>query len=324
MSRRSCICFIALMATVTLGAEPFEVEQNDTGVVVKQGGKLVTNYLVKSEAKPILWPIIGPTGEEMTRAFPMKEVEGEKKDHPHHRSLWFTHGKVNGVDFWSETKGHGNTEHKKFTVVKGGEKAIIGTQNDWVDMTGKKILEDERRIVIARGADDALLIDFNIVLRATAGEATFGETKEGSFGIRVPTVMDVDAKKGGKIVNSEGESDADAWGKKASWVDYNGAITNDRVGIAILNHPSSFRYPTRWHVRTYGLFAANPWGTHDFTAGKESGGEYLLPANESLTLRYRVVFHRGDEKDGKIAEYFKQYSAEKVELGADLRPGKSN
>src|SRR5690606_24989744 len=129
---------------------------------------------------------------------------------------------------------------------------------------------------------------------ASEGPLVFGDTKEGSFGVRVPTAMDVDRKQGGKITTSEGADDGAAWGKQASWVDYCGPVDGEVVGIAILNHPESFRYPTHWHVRTYGLFAANPFGIHDFTGAAAGAGNLELAAGESITLRYRVIFHKGD------------------------------
>lgn len=122
--------------------------------------------------------------------------------------------------------------------------------------------------------------------------------------------MKVDAKLGGKIVNSEGQVDGKAWGRPAAWVDYHGPVGGDTVGIAILNHPSSFRFPTYWHVRTYGLFAANPFGLSDFPDTTKSG-EYTLAKGEEITLRYRVLFHRGDEKEGKVAEVFSCYAKQK-------------
>ncbi|HEV7222050.1 MAG TPA: DUF6807 family protein, partial [Pirellulales bacterium] len=83
------------------------------------------------------------------------------------------------------------------------------------------------------------------------------------------------------------------------------------VGIAILNHPSSFRYPTRWHVRDYGLFAANPFGLKDFEKNDQLNGAYTVPAGESISLRYRFVFHLGDEQAADIAQTFEEYSEEK-------------
>jgi hypothetical protein len=306
-------CSIAL----AMAAGPWEVAKDNTGLVVKKDGKLVTQYHVKMGNKPILWPVVGPTGKEMTRAYPMRKDDGVKEgaypyDHIHQKSLWFTHGSVNGFSFWEEInpkKAPGEQVHKEFVKTEGGEQATIVSRTDWLG-DGKKQLEDERTIVI-RDAGDARIMDYTVVLKATEGEVQFGVTKEGSFGIRVPSSMDVDMKMGGQIINSEGQTDKDAWGQPASWVDYHGPVVGEQLGIAVLNHPSSFRYPTRWHVRTYGLFAANPWGLHDFTGGKEPGGDYTLPKGESLTLRYRIVFHKGDEKQGQIAEAFAKFAAEK-------------
>lgn len=313
MRRCSAVAVVVWLSSVAwaLAAGPWEVAKDDAGLVVTKDGKLVTHYLTKAGNKPILWPVVGPTGKEMTRAYPMRMVDGEKKDHIHQRSLWFTHGSVNGFSFWEEVNPKhtpGEQKHREFAKAEGGEQATIVSRTDWLG-DGKKVLEDERTIVI-RDVDHARVMDYTVVLTASEGDVEFGETKEGSFGIRIPTSMDVDTKKGGKLVNSEGQTDADSWGQKAGWVDYHGPVEGEHLGIAILNHPQSFRYPTRWHVRTYGLFAANPWGTKDFTGGKETGGEYKLPKGESLTLRYRVIFHEGDEKQGKIAEAFEKYAEE--------------
>ncbi len=139
----------------------------------------------------------------------------------------------------------------------------------------------------------------------------FGDTKEGSFGIRVPESMTVDAKRGGRIVNSDGKTDQAAWGQPAAWVDYHGPVEGETLGIAILNHPSSFRYPNRWHVRTYGLFAANPFGKKEFGASDGPGGEATLARGETLTLRYRVILHQGDEKEARIAEAFDAYAKQR-------------
>jgi hypothetical protein len=121
--------------------------------------------------------------------------------------------------------------------------------------------------------------------------------------------MDVDSKKGGSIINSNGITDKAAWGKRAAWVDYHGPVNGKTVGVAVLNHPSSFRHPTPWHVRTYGLFTANPFGLKSL--GQREGGAFTLKKSKRLTLRHRVIFHNGDEKAAKIAAAYKAYAEEK-------------
>jgi sugar lactone lactonase YvrE len=289
-------------------AATFTIEKDDAGVTVKVDGKLFTRYLIKSGAKPILWPIIGPTGKEMTRAYPMREGnKNEKTDHIHQRSFWFTHGDVNGVSFWDENKNHGDIVHREFLKVEGGDQAVIVTSNDWLGPDGKKICRDVRTLKF--GADgEARWVDFDVTVYADDAPAKFGDTKEGAFGVRVPGTVDVDKKLGGKIVNSDGLVDAAAWGKPAPWVDYFGPVEDETLGIAILNHPSSFRYPSHWHVRTYGLFAANPFGLHDFYNSKDKDGSHTVKPGESFTLKYRVIFHKGDQDAGKIAARFAEYS----------------
>ena len=304
----ACLAMVGIRPSA---AAEFTVQQHKGGVLVKIDGLPFTDYLTETGPKPILWPILGPGGVAMTRAYPMKDVEGEKHDHPHQRSLWFTHGDVNDVDFWSEQEGHGSIVHREYLALEGGpDSAIIATRNDWVDAKGKKVCEDERRLTFGIG-EHGRTIDFDITLKASEGPLTFGDTKEGAMGIRIPTVMDVNSKKGGRIVTSEGLTDTAAWGKPASWVDYHGEVDKQHVGIAILNHPSSFRYPTRWHVRDYGLFAANPFGLKDFEGNDKLNGSYTVQVGESIALRYRFVFHSGDEKAAGIARAFEQYATEK-------------
>ena len=303
------VSFLSLAVSSALSAE-LTAEKNDQGVTIKIDGQPFAEYLINSKSKPIVWPIIGPTGTKMTRDYPLIEkVEGESKDHPHHRSLWFTHGEVNGVDFWTEVDKPGGkigkTVHRDFIQVAGGKEAIVATRNDWVGPDGKRVCADERTLTFG-GDQNQRWIDFAITIKATDGPVAFGDTKEGTFGLRVPDTMKVDAKKGGKIVDSAGQvGEGLIWGKPSPWIDYSGPVGGETLGIAILNHPSSFRYPTAWHVRAYGLFAANPFGKKDFKI--EQQGPYTLPSGESVTFRYRVIFHKGDEKAAKIADAFAAY-----------------
>jgi len=314
MSLRASWNVLAVVLLLGFGAaaraEDLAVKKTNEGVEVTIGGQPFTTYLFKSGAKPVLWPLLGPTGKEMTRAYPLREgAKEEKTDHIHQRSVWFTHGDVNGVSFWHEMGGNGTIIHDELVTAEGGETARIVTRNSWKTPAGETLCSDVRKLTFG-GDDQQRWFDFDVVVTAVADEVKFGDTKEGSFGVRVDEEMKVDAKKGGKIVNSEGLTDGEAWGKPAAWVDYYGPVDGEQLGIAILNHPSSLRYPTYWHVRTYGLFAANPFGLGDFTK-KEKDGTLVLKKGESFPLRYRVILHRGDEKEGHIADQFAKYAEEK-------------
>ncbi len=290
-------------------AATFELKEDDRGVTVRVDGALFTRYLKKSGAKPILFPVVGPTGVEMTRGYPMRPVgPKEKKDHIHHRSLWFTHGDVNGISFWHENEKHGTIVHREFLEVQGGKAGRIVARNDWIGQDGKRVCQDRRTFVFHADAKRRW-IDVEIVVTASDGDVVFGDTKEGSFGVRVAGSMRSELPDGGTIVNSRGDKNKAAWGKQAEWVDYYGPAGGQVVGLAILNHPSSFRFPTYWHVRTYGLFAANPFGWHDFLRDQSVDGSYRLKSGDSFTLRYRVVLHTGDEKEGAIAEIYRAYAA---------------
>ena len=294
--------------TLTPGAKGGGIEVRPAGpnIKVSLDGKPFTEYLTDAGPKPFYFPLIGPTGKPITRAYPMQDVAGEKRDHPHQRSMWFTHGKVNGVDFWSEAKGHGTIrETSREVIADGPGVGMIRTVDEWLDSNGKVVCNDERtvRFYATRGAR---ILDFDITIKATHGPVTFGDTKEGMFGIRVASSMDVDAKKGGKITNAEGLTDAAAWGKPSPWVDYTGPVDGETVGIAILNHPASFRYPTTWHVRTYGLFAANPFGWNDF--GLKRTGESVIPDGDSMRFGYRIILHKGTTAEAGLPAAFAGYA----------------
>jgi len=300
---------LALFVAAPAGAE-VGLTKTEKGVEVTVDGQPFTTYIFNAGFKPIMWPVIGPTGKEMTRAWPLREGDStEKTDHVHQKSFWFDHGNVNGVDFWAETsKSQGKQVHKELVRADGGKVGTLVAKTDWNGPDGKTICSDVRTLRFGGDANKRW-VDFDVIVTAVADEVKFGDTKEGSFGLRIAESMRVDRKLGGKIVTSEGLEDDKAWGQPAKWVDYYGPVQGEQLGIAILNHPSSFRYPTHWHVRTYGLFAANPWGLGDFSKGKENG-EHTMKKGDSFKLGYRVIFHKGTEKDGKIAEAFAEYAKE--------------
>ena len=160
----------------------------------------------------------------------------------------------------------------------------------------------------------ARFFDFEITIHASHGDVVFGDTKEGTMAIRLAETMRLAQPKKkpgqGHIVNSEGVRDDKTWGKRAAWVDYYGPVDGKTVGVAIFDNPSNPRYPTWWHVRDYGLFAANPFGLHELEADKKNdpkAGAMAIPAGQSLTFRYRFYFHLGDDQEAKVAARYLEY-----------------
>jgi sugar phosphate isomerase/epimerase len=313
-----------MLATARTGKKVSEkpgvqVTQLEDRVRVEIGGSLFTEYWFKDVPRPYFYPVIGPTGEPVIRHWPMKEVEQEndqsERDHPHHRSLWFAHGDVNGVDFWTDGTGKGKIVHQEFTEIGSGPTGIVTSVNKWLAADGKEICKDMRRHRFHDGPDGPIM-DFEIMILASNGDVIFGDTKEGSMAIRVAPTMKVEGKLGkGHIVNSEGVHDGEAWGKRAAWCDYYGPVKDQTVGVAIFDHPENPRHPTWWHVRTYGLFAANPFGIHDFEGKPADTGDFVIEAGKSTTFKYRFYFHKGDEKEGKVAERYKEYVATTKGIG---------
>ncbi|MDA1275130.1 MAG: PmoA family protein [Verrucomicrobia bacterium] len=290
------------------------IDQGDK-VRIEVGGKFFSEYHYgkydgKDVPRPFFYPVIGPGDAPMTRNWPMKEGKDEAKDHPHHRSLWYAHGAINDHDFWSESPSAGTTVHEKFLALKSGnDKGVIQSKNKLVAKDGTIVCTDERTMTIYNLASDRM-IDFEITIRASHGDVTFGDTKEGTMAIRLPATMRLKGTVGqGHIVNSEGVRDGATWGKRAAWCDYVGPVNGKTLGVAIFDHPGNPRHPTWWHVRDYGLFAANPFGIHDFERSPDKHlGDLRLPAGESITFRYRFLFHEGDTVQGKVANRYSEYS----------------
>ncbi len=284
----------------------------DNKLRVEINGELFTEYNYQDVPRPFFYPVIGPTGVPIIRHWPMKEGKDEAQDHVHHRSLWFTHGDINGHDFWGEGGNSGKIVHDKFLqVTSDRDMGIIQANNKYVARDGQVICTDTRTHRFYNRLDGQIM-DFEITIHASEGKVVMGDTKEGSMAIRLAPTMRLKGKVGkGHIRNSEGQRDGATWGKRAAWCDYYGPVEDKIVGVAIFDHPQNPKHPTWWHVRDYGLFAANPFGVHDFERKPEGTGNITIPADENLTFKYRFYFHKGDTNQAKVAEHYREYAAGK-------------
>lgn len=282
-------------------------------VKVKIGPDLFTTFEFGKYDKPIFYPVFGPDQIGMTRNWPMKDGDpGEAHDHSHHKSIWFSH-EINGVDFWSEQEGKVTTS---VADPKPGQPSSFLTRSEWIRKdNGKTVLTDETNYQF--GFDEkARWIDAQFTIRATHGDVTFDDTKEGTFAVRThPDLRLTRAPQHGvhdvhgQALNSNGETGKSIWGKAAKWVLYYGPIDGNPMSIAIFDHPENLRHPTTWHARDYGLVAANPFGLHYFQGAEDGAGAYKIKQDEKLQLRYRVLFIKGIATAQEINQRFAAFAA---------------
>jgi hypothetical protein len=309
--------------SVPLWAQVKIVPHGVEKVSIEIDGKPFTEFWIGPETrKPYLHPLRAASGVMVTRGYPMNpEVPGEAHDHPHHRGLWFTHGNVNGYDFWANedsqkgaNKGKGIVALRQLGKISSGRKSgTLEASFNWKIPDGQILLIEDRKMTFY--SDPApRTIDFDISL-SPQQQVTFGDTKEGMFAMRLAAALEEEQPKGiaqpkrtGSMVNAQGKrGEKNVWGKRSEWVDYSGVIEGQPVGIAIFDHPSNPRYPTYWHARAYGLFATNIFGVHDFENDKNRDGSLTIRPGQPLRFRFRVVIHPGDTD---IRELYARYKAE--------------
>jgi hypothetical protein len=302
----SCFAF-GLATLISAAAGDVKITKGQGKLRIDVDGQHFADYVFEGFSRPFLFPITDPKGAKLTRNWPMAEAADEEHDHPHHKSFWWGHGDMNGVDFWAEGKDAGKTVHEEFTAVESGEVGVIKSRNKYVSKEGKTIATDERTLRIYPGSVGRTF-DFEVTVKPADGKLKFGDTKEGTMAVRLAETMRLKGKVGkGHIVNSEGVRDDATWGKRAKWVDYYGPVGDRTLGMAIFDHPNNPRHPTWWHVRDYGLFAANPFGLHDFEKKEKGAGDLVVEPGQTISFKYRFYIHEGDETQGKVNEAYDRY-----------------
>ena len=298
-------------------------EVNKNKVDISIGGELFTSFLYPDTLeKPVLHPIRAANGSIVTRSFPLDSRAGDPTDHPHHIGLWFNFENVNGLDFWNNSyavpankkNNYGWVRTSKILETKSGNTGILTYRAYWTDQQKEAILEETTTYEFT-GTGNQRIIDRTTTLQAIK-DAVFTDVKDGLLGLRLahelqmPTKNDqkftddkgnVTTVKGsadrlawGNYLTSAGKTGDDAWGTRAEWCKAYGKIGTDSVSIAIIDHPKNPNYPTFWHARGYGLFAANPLGEKVFTSGKSSK-MLSLKKGDSVSFRYRIAIDNGNK-----------------------------
>jgi hypothetical protein len=301
-------------------------------------GKPFTSYIWPATIrKPVLYPLRTAKGALVTRGFPLDPRKGERVDHPHHVGLWFNYGDVNGFDFWNnsddvrqdQASKMGTIFHRRIIDAKGGDgRGDLVVEMEWIGGDGKPLLR-ERTHFIFRGSADSRSVDRVTTLTALDQQVLFRDNKEGVLGLRVaraleqpatqPEVFTDSAGKAtavpvldntgvtGEYVSSEGKKGDAVWGTRGRWTLLGGTVDTEPVTLAILDHPSNAGYPTYWHARGYGLFAANPFGQKALSDGREELNFSLAP-RASTTFRYRILILSTAPSADRVEREFREFA----------------
>ena len=256
----------------------------------------------KDLRKPYFYPIYAPGNILVTRDGP--------PDHIHHRSMWTAHGNVNGEDLWSEGPKAGFIKCvDNPTIILDEDKCILSSVNLWVSNVGIKLMSEYKTVIFWKTLGNIRIIDYEVRFQADYDDVILGDTKEGGIiAFRVADSMR-ESIGNGVIMNSEGGvGEPQCWGKRAKWCDYTGKIDGEVAGITVLDHPSNPRHPTYWHVRAYGLFAANCLGLSHFEGRKGLDGSMEIDRGGSVKFKYRVLLHKGKLSKDEIDEYYRDYA----------------
>ena len=344
MRRMSATVVLALLVVGSLASQTPRIQVVPHPVAARVDitvdGKPFTSYIYeRSLKKPSLFPLRSAKGSVVTRGHPLEPRPGERADHPHHLGLWFNYGDVNGLDFWNNSDAvpadraarMGTIVHKRVVEASSGsDTGELNVEMDWVDVKGTVLLRENTRFIF-RGDASTRVIDRITRLAALTEPVVLGDNKEGVLGLRVargleqpsssPGVfLDASGKPAPRAVNNEGATGTytgsdgttgDAvWGTRGPWTMLQGKIDNEPVTLAMFDHPENTGFPTYWHARGYGLFAANNLGQKVFDP-KQPEAKRTIPPGGSLTFRHRLLIVDGPSDAATIAAEHRKFAEQK-------------
>jgi hypothetical protein len=316
-----------------------KVNESEKKVDVLIDGKLFTSYIYPDQIKkPVLWPLMSPEGNMLTRSFPLVNKEGDRPDHPHHVGVWLNYGDVNGLDFWNNSEaiapekrdGYGTIFHRSIEKAESGKgSALLETSAVWKSPDQIEILEEHSSLIFS-SIENIRIIDRTTTLKAMLDEVKFTDNKEGMFAIRVARELELPSEKPTDLLDSHGNvtrveqmdnslvkgnyrsadgiEGMEVWGTRCRWMKLASEIDGEQVALVIIDHPSNVGFPTYWHARGYGLFAANTLGQKVFSEG-ENELNFSLKKGESVTFKYRLVVAAENLSDDQINQLADKYAS---------------
>lgn len=328
LPKKTCLWIAMTIAVIAAAqAQPKVQVKKDAiqqKVTITIGGQPFTEFIFSDTMeKPFLYPIMAPNGQTITRGFPWNPQPNDPTDHPHHIGLWFNYENVNGLDFWNNSyhipaekkKQYGWIRTDKILETQSGPVGKLVYTANWTNLE-KNTLLTEKTTYTFSVVGNSRVIDRKTELTAVQ-DVSFPDVKDGMLGLRVAHELELpvmetkeykddkgiitkvkatrDAGVTGNYITSAGKEGDAAWATRANWCMLYGKKGGDTISIAMIDHPDNIGYPTYWHARNYGLFAANPLGQKVFSNGKQTLN-FKLARGQSTTFRYRIVIASGKER----------------------------
>jgi len=303
--------FLTLGLAATSWAGAFTLDDNGSAVTVNENNKpvLVYHYTMVNPPEGVaakfhrscyVHPLYGLDGEVMTEDFP--------KDHYHHRGVFWawpnsTYGDRK-MDVWTLDDSR-QVFGKWIAKEAGPDQAVLESEDNWVfdDAPDKPVVRETVRMVILPATDTARPIDISLRLENVSDKSvTMRGSDVSNKGYGGMCIRPDSTRKPMHFTAATGAIDKDMLELATPWADVSYATKpggGKLSGIALFEHPSNPGYPhPGWILRHYG-FLGQSWphtATHEIKPG------------ETVQLRYRMLVHRGDAKDGGVEKAFEAFA----------------
>jgi hypothetical protein len=254
-------------------------ESNHQAVFRIDGQEKTRWHFGPEYSRPFFDPFMGPSGVPLTRM-----GHPGAPDHDHHRSIWFAHMKVLGIDFWADNATR--IRQKRWLVYHdSNEEAIMAVELDWFDGHDPKPLVEQQLVAAVRlGPNQGTLLELQSTFRPVSATLEFGQTNFGFLAVRVS--KNISARfGGGRLTGADGATgEKNLFGKPNAWMDYSGPVAEGiEEGITYFDHPTNPGQPMKWHVRDDGWMGASICRDSAVVTTKD----------KPLTIRHLLFAHSG-------------------------------
>jgi hypothetical protein len=252
----------------------------------------------------------------VTRGYPVEPLPSDPTDHPHQKGLWVGSEHLSNMDFWENDSSYHRPNMGRIAF-----KDVLDTRveqdrgsftmlSDWISLEGETVLSEKRKMIFYAEPSTCRMFDVELELKAKR-KVVFEDHHDSVIGMRLGPAFD--EKNGGLPMNAQGEiGEAHVRGQRSEWIDWQTNLDGERVGVALMDHPTNYSWPTRWHVRSLGLLVASPFAQHDYDPGATDNSK-ALDAGETLRLRYRVLIH---PVAMDVATVYREFAARELTLSS--------